>query len=152
MTIYEEIAYLTQQIPLRGSVERREIKARLAIFKAALQKQCCLKMAYTNASMAATPPRRFSTNGEIHYTKKEKEGKKVFYIKSFFYDAGAGALTLYTRIHEHDVAILVRKNDGGFEYRTSVAGKGVSTFLRQKLDSILGYWIDGETASWRPHS
>lgn len=152
MTIFEEIAYLTSQLPLRGSVEKKEIKARLATFKTALQKQCCLKMAYTNNGMAAMPRRKYSKDGEICYTRKEKEGKKVFYIKSFFYDTGAMALILYTRIHEHEVAITVKKNDGGFEYTTDMAGKGVSTFLRQKLDYLLGYWIDGEAASWRPHN
>lgn len=130
MTIYEEIEYLTGRLPEIGKTEQRRVKKFLKNVLLAMQKKCCITVAYTNSTAYS---RRISA---------EKAGKKVFYIKSFFYRIQDKTLILYTRIRATDTTISVKKVDYQTYSFATDNGKTVSDSTAALITRFLNYWFD----------
>lgn len=130
MTIYEEIEYLTTRLPEIGKTEQRKVKKFLKNVLLAMQKKCCITVAYTNNTA-------FS-----RCISAEKAGKKIFYIKSFFYRVHDKTLILYTRIRDTDMTISVKKIDYQTYSFATDNGKTVSANTAELLTKFLNYWFD----------
>lgn len=131
MTIYEEIEYLTTRLPEIGKTEQKRVKKFLKNVLLAMQKKCCITVAYKNNTAYS------------RCIAAEKAGKKVFYIKSFFFRVQDKSLILYTRIRDNDTTIIIKKIDYQTYSFATDNGKTVSDSTAALITRFLNYWFDG---------